>query len=323
MAAISFIVPVYNAERTLERCLSSLLGQDCADWTCLCVNDGSTDASREVAEGFVRQDSRFSLLNQENAGVAEARNRGLELVSGEYVAFADADDELPSDAVSLLLQGMREEADVVVGNIRCIGKGGAERELFHHLEERGASLASLVELFCFQYIFGKAYRTSFIREYGIRFSPLRIYEDEAFCTQALVCAERIHFLGNVLYDYRFNAASLTNAPGKGPEKKRARLRSAQIKQGYSGLAEQRGEVWKQALDLSCLESLREVFASLSGDPALKRELLGEAHTLVETLKPLPRQPRLWGYALLAFALRKQSPLLLDMARAWCRRFPLC
>ena len=85
----------------------------------------------------MRQDSRFSLLNQENAGVAEARNRGLELVSGEYVAFADADDELPSDAVSLLLQGIREEADVVVGNIRCIGKGGAERELFHHLEEIG------------------------------------------------------------------------------------------------------------------------------------------------------------------------------------------
>lgn len=323
MAAISFIVPIYNAERTLERCLSSLQGQDSSDWTCLCVNDGSTDGSRDIAEGFVRCDSRFSLLNQENAGVAEARNRGLERVSGEYVAFADADDELPSDAVSLLLEGIREKADVVVGNVRCIGKGGAEKNLFYYLKEQGTSLASLLELFCFQYIFGKAYRTSFIREHAIRFSPLRIYEDEAFCTQALLCAGRILFFDSVLYDYHFTADSLTNAPGKGREKKWARLHSAQIKLGYSGLAEQRGEIWKQALDLSCLESVREVFTSLSREPSLKRELLDEAHPLATMLGPLPRTPRLWGYVLLAYALRKRNPLLLDMARAWCRRFPLC
>ena len=321
---ITFIVPFYNAEGTLARCLDSVRGQNCSDWSCLCMNDGSTDASQVLAERFAREDNRFTLFSQKNAGAAAVRNRLLESVQGDYTVFLDADDTLHPEAVSHLVAAATASPDMVIGNVRRVRQCGKRDVLYKHLSECGGSFESILELCCFQYVPGKAYRTAFLRENAIRFADLRTYEDEYFLTQALLRADEIVFIDEILYDYYFNEASLTNATGRKYEKKHDRIRSAIMKQELSSLARQRGELWKQALDISCLESAREAFASLSNAAEFRTKLFEEAHVLSRTMGPIPwrKSVRLWGYALIARAFRKKSLWGVSVGCWLSKRFPL-
>ena len=89
---ISIIVPVYNAERTLHRCVTSLVEQIYPNIEILLVNDGSKDASLEMCRGYERQDSRIRVIDKPNGGVSSARNAGLDVARGEYIMFCDSDD---------------------------------------------------------------------------------------------------------------------------------------------------------------------------------------------------------------------------------------
>jgi len=88
----SIIVPVYNVAPYLHECLESVLAQTFADWECICVDDGSTDGSGTILDEYAKMDSRFRVVRQANAGVSAARNAGMELATGEYLTFLDADD---------------------------------------------------------------------------------------------------------------------------------------------------------------------------------------------------------------------------------------
>lgn len=89
---ISIIVPVYNVEKYLRRCLDSILAQTFADFECICVDDGSPDGSGKVLDEYAEKDSRFVVIHKDNGGVSSARNAGLDVVHGEWIAFVDSDD---------------------------------------------------------------------------------------------------------------------------------------------------------------------------------------------------------------------------------------
>lgn len=89
---ISVIIPVYNAEATLNKCVDSVLGQQFADFEVILVDDGSKDGSFQICEEFARRDSRVTVIHKENGGVSSARNRGLEIAKGKWVTFVDSDD---------------------------------------------------------------------------------------------------------------------------------------------------------------------------------------------------------------------------------------
>lgn len=111
---ISVIVPVYNAEAYVSRCLESILNQTYRDIRVVCVNDGSTDGTGAILEDFRRRDSRVEVLARENSGLSASRNAGLERADGEYVMFADADDWLDAHACADAVKAMRErDADIV------------------------------------------------------------------------------------------------------------------------------------------------------------------------------------------------------------------
>lgn len=320
---LTFIVPIYNAENTLERCLNSIKEQGNPDWNCLCIDDGSTDASQSIINRFMETDKRFQIFVQENHGLALTRNRGIEKADGDYLSFVDADDTIPADAVEQFWKACKTKPDMAIANIaRQDGKNTTN--VYAHLGQEAFSWALILELFCFQYSVAKAYRSSFVKERNIRFLNQRIYEDEYFTTQALLKAQSIVPINSVLYNYLYNETSLTNAPGKSHDKKKCRLRSALVKQESSDLAMQKGIFWKQALDISCLESVQEVFASLSRSPEIKKELLRDAQALGSSLGPLPWRgdARLIGHCLMAAALRRKSLFLLDLGRMWNKRFPL-
>lgn len=103
---VSVIIPIYNTENYLERCLESIRIQTYEDMEVIMVDDGSTDSSRSIANSFAEKDNRFRLFIQKNAGVSAARNYGLDIAKGEYILFVDSDDWLESQMVERLVDNM-------------------------------------------------------------------------------------------------------------------------------------------------------------------------------------------------------------------------
>jgi len=101
---ISVIIPVYNAGKYLNDTLESVRLQSFTNWECICINDGSTDSSKEVIQKFSSNDSRFKLINQANQGVSATRNAGLNAAKGEYIAFLDQDDLMSPKALESLIE---------------------------------------------------------------------------------------------------------------------------------------------------------------------------------------------------------------------------
>ena len=112
---ISIVVPVYNVEKYLSKCLESLISQTLADIEIICINDGSTDKSLEILENYASKDNRVKIINQENQGVSTARNNGLACANGEYVTFVDSDDWLESNSCEELYnKAIQTNSDIVL-----------------------------------------------------------------------------------------------------------------------------------------------------------------------------------------------------------------
>ncbi len=110
---ISVIVPVYNVETYLEECLDSIQNQTYTDLEVILVNDGSTDGSQAICERYCQTDKRFRLMNQTNQGLSAARNKGVEISTGEYIVFVDSDDVIKTNYLEKLMHYMREDVDIV------------------------------------------------------------------------------------------------------------------------------------------------------------------------------------------------------------------
>ncbi len=104
MSRVSVIIPVYNVEKYLARCLDSVLGQTCRELEVICVDDGSTDRSPQILADYASRDPRIRVLTRENRGQGAARNAGLDMATGEWVMFVDSDDWIPRDAVAGFLE---------------------------------------------------------------------------------------------------------------------------------------------------------------------------------------------------------------------------
>ncbi len=113
---VSVIVPIYNSELYLEKCLESLKKQTYSDLEIICVNDGSTDNSLKIIESYMEIDCRFRILTQINSGQGVARNYGVSECSGEYVMFVDSDDWLEENCIELLLEALvKNNAELSIG----------------------------------------------------------------------------------------------------------------------------------------------------------------------------------------------------------------
>lgn len=117
---ISVIIPVYNAESTLRRCVDSVLAQSFTDFECLLINDGSQDRSGEICDEYAAKDSRIRVFHKENGGVSSARNLGLDNATGEWIAFVDSDDWVGEKYLESFLY--HSDADIVVmdGYFNCL-----------------------------------------------------------------------------------------------------------------------------------------------------------------------------------------------------------
>ena len=116
MIKVSVVVPVYNQEKYLERCLDSILAQTLKEIEIILVDDGSTDATPQILNRYQQQDERITVLHQQNLYAGVARNNGLKSAQGEYVIFWDSDDYFPEDALEALYDEIKkQDADICVG----------------------------------------------------------------------------------------------------------------------------------------------------------------------------------------------------------------
>lgn len=130
MCKVSIIVPVYNVEKYLERCLDSLINQSFHDIEILAINDGSTDRSLEILKKYESTDNRIKIINNSNVGVSETRNIGIMESKGEFIVFVDSDDWIDKDMIEKMYKFMvNEKSDMVISTyIREFGDHSRERK---------------------------------------------------------------------------------------------------------------------------------------------------------------------------------------------------
>ena len=210
---ISVVVPVYNVANYLKKCLDSLVNQTFKDFEVICVNDGSTDLSLSILEGYALKDSRFKIITQENNGVSSSRNIGIKNVQGDYVIFVDADDWLEKNALEELYTHIKGfESDITMFQFKSYNENTNEfdESSYTNLEMIPDSLVTsnftyddvIDVLFKISHApFNKLYKKSLIDE--ILFPEgLGSGEDLDFFFTAFLNAEKISVVKKFLYNYR-------------------------------------------------------------------------------------------------------------------------
>jgi len=184
---LSLIVPVYNVEHFLPRCLDSLLrqGMKAEEWEVICVDDGSTDRSPQIlAEYVARYPDVFRVITQANRGLGMARNAGMQMAQGEYVAFVDSDDYLADHACNYLMHHFCQgHPEMVVFSYRRVTTNGIscaepDAALGGEVVFEGCGFEAYAQPILMT-AWGKLYRRDFLSAYDIRFQPI-VYEDEIF-----------------------------------------------------------------------------------------------------------------------------------------------
>ena len=213
MAIISIIVPVYNAEKYLSRCIDSILRQTFADFELILVNDGSSDKSKEICEKYSGSDPRIKLINQKNSGVSAARNTGLDNASGEYIGFVDSDDFIEKNMYEELYNILKKTgADISVCGIKDVFS--EETGNFQKSENKVLTFDVKSALECIlsgklltMYSVNKLYKRELFE--NLRYPVGKIYEDTVLSVQIFSKCNKIAYSPAILYYYFRNPGSIT------------------------------------------------------------------------------------------------------------------
>ncbi len=221
MTKVSVIIPVFNVENYLEKCLESLLSQTFDDMEILLINDGSTDISGEICCEFSKKDRRIRVFNQKNSGVSVARNNGIELSEGKYITFVDSDDYVEEDMIEFLVKNL-EENDVDISTcgvcncyitndsiVKEYDKNPNQSGVINSKEALGESLINgKVALFSC----GKLYKRELFGD--LKFPEGMIYEDVAIIPTLMTKIKSLHYSFAPKYYYIRHSKSITGSKFK-------------------------------------------------------------------------------------------------------------
>lgn len=206
---ITVIIPVYNVENYLERCLKSILYNTYTNLEIICVNDGSTDNSKKILEDYSQRDKRVIVINKKNNGISSARNAGIKIATGEYIAFVDSDDWIHEKYFEYLIRGI-DTADLVICNyIRSYKSGSVETDDAYRVQSI-SPIDVLKNKELKSYVWGKLFRHQLVDE--IRFCESEKLEDSLYNMDVLLNNKnlKINHVGVPLYYYFVRAGSLVN-----------------------------------------------------------------------------------------------------------------
>ncbi|TDL61521.1 glycosyltransferase [Rhodococcus qingshengii] len=218
---ISVIIPVYNVEKYLTRCIESVINQSYKDIEIVLINDGSPDSSGDICDYYASNDSRIRVIHKKNEGVSQARNSGLEVINGEYIFFLDSDDYIEEDAISKFSKRAKETAaDIIIGNYKIINENNEITvcDPFDTLKFANGTINKSTDKF--KYFFGKSfgrnvwnklYNTKLVKDLNILFErEINYGEDFLFNLKLFINYPNIELLNEYTYYYFINKGSITN-----------------------------------------------------------------------------------------------------------------
>lgn len=214
---ISVIIPVFNCEKFLGRCLSSIVNQTFKDLEIIVINDGSTDNSKNIIESF--DDNRIKYYYQNNSGISATRNKGMKLANGEYISFIDSDDWLDNNYFEKMYStAIKYNADIAVSGIIRLHKAHKKYILKFDKETVTDNIIEKIELCGVpekSYVWNKLYKADVLKNSNIKFAVNRLYEDVLFTPQILNESGYLITVPNTYYYYwRHNNSIVTQKSEK-------------------------------------------------------------------------------------------------------------
>ena len=207
---VSVLIPVYNVEKYLERCLESLINQTLTQIEIVCVNDGSTDNSLKILEEYSKKDSRIVIVNKPNGGLPSARNAGLDVAKGKYVGFVDSDDYVQTDMFEKLYQtAEREKSDIVICGANIFPEEPRATDWLYaclspeykHMDDFNADLLFFDQTVT-PFLWRTLIRRDLIEENNLRLrEDIMLGEDKAFQCKVYPLAKSITVIPDKLYNY--------------------------------------------------------------------------------------------------------------------------
>lgn len=204
---ISVIIPIYNTEQKLVRCLDSVRNQSFSDFECIMVDDGSTDDSPKIADRYAAIDSRFKAIHKPNGGVSSARNVGLDQAAGEWIVFVDSDDVLKENHLSIMYSAINMQIDFVYTSWEVIKRDNSIRNIIskdicYQGKEQVRDFICKSEILDYMMPWGKMFRRSIIENKKLRFDTnLTISEDRLFCYNYLLDVRGAVTLSDISYTH--------------------------------------------------------------------------------------------------------------------------
>lgn len=213
MCLVSIVVPVYNVEKYLKRCLDSLLVQTYNNIEIIIIDDGSTDSSREICDEYKQKDPRINVVHKENGGLADARNVGIDCSKGDYIFFVDSDDWVSKNCIEVLINEMiNNSVEIVVGRHN-------ERKIFKDYEKTEIKSVKFLdkekalEAYLYQRISSSAWAKLYKRDLfkDIRYPKGKLYEDVVVTFLLLEKTNRIAIVDAPIYSYFVRSGSIINS----------------------------------------------------------------------------------------------------------------
>lgn len=202
--AFSIIVPVYNVQQYLPRCIESILNQSIKDFELILINDGSTDKSGDICDLYAQKDDRIIVVHKENGGVSSARNYGLDIAKNEYIVFVDSDDYIYKNYLEKLYN---PNVDMVLCNIKYDQNNNKDYYILNNnlcgeFNINGEVIDKIIESKYFCSVYSKMFKRSIIKENKIKFKEnISLGEDTMFVVDYLVKSKNLEVKGDVIYNY--------------------------------------------------------------------------------------------------------------------------
>ena len=203
---ISVIIPVYNTEERLKRCLDSVVAQTFKDFECIVVDDGSNDQSPRIIDEFAAKDSRFTAIHKPNGGVSSARNEGLKVSKGEWVVFLDSDDSIKPNHLEAMLSIVEDGVDIIFTGYEQnieenkIAKGHQYDRHVYHGKDGIAEFLDSTDVLNYMIPWDRMYRRIVIKNHNLKFDTnLSLSEDRLFCYQYLLHTSGIATISDITY----------------------------------------------------------------------------------------------------------------------------
>lgn len=215
---ISIIVPIYNVEKYLEKCISSLLNQTFSDFELILVNDGSPDNCGKICDSFKEKDSRIKVLHLENGGVCRARNKGMEIASGDFYAFVDSDDWVEENYIKDFAEHIEDDETVIIQNairdkndVSDFNFFGFEDESFILEEDFATMITKNIYYLPQGFPWNKLYSRKIIETNNLKFDPaIKLGDDEKWNFEYFRYTKKAVFVSRANYHYQYNPSSISN-----------------------------------------------------------------------------------------------------------------